>query len=159
MGVRPTLNSGKSKAANTFRPLDVCGPVCRFWGWGWQNIPNTFPADAGITSRDLLAFMIFWIIQFPFMFIHPVIMRWLYLFKGVYTPVCLFGVLGWAVQKNGGLGNITGLGSKHAEGSDLVWGMILAINSVLAVSLSVQQLCSTFLIFVLGSLPDSHQCS
>jgi NCS1 family nucleobase:cation symporter-1 len=105
------------------------------FGDSWQNIPNTFPASAGITSRDLLAFMLFWIIQFPIMFIHPRRMRWVYVFKAVYTPACLFGVLGWAIAKNGGsVGDLSGLGPKRVEGGDLVWAMLQAINSVLGVS-------------------------
>lgn len=106
------------------------------FGHGYYNIPNHLPASAGITSRDLLGFMIFWIIQFPVMFVHPRHMRWVYVFKAVYTPACLFGMLGWAVHKNGGIGNITGLGKKHAEGSALVWSMLQAINSVMGVSFS-----------------------
>lgn len=105
------------------------------FGNSWQNIPNTLPTSAGITSRDLLAFMLFWLVQFPVMFIHPRRLRWVYVFKAVYTPACLFGVLGWAVAMNGGsIGNISGLGTKHLEGGDLVWPMLQAINSVLGVS-------------------------
>ena len=123
MPLANTMSSG--------RLMSVC--LFAIFGRGWERIPNHLPANAGITSKDLLAFMLFWMIQFPLMFIHPRHMRYLYVFKAIYTPATLFGVLGWAVAKNGGsLGNITGLGKKHAEGSELAWGMVQAVNAVMA---------------------------
>lgn len=104
----------------------ICGP-------GWKNLPNHLPAGAGITSRDLLAFFIFWIVQFPVMFVHPVILRHLFVVKAVVTTAALFGVMGWAVHMNGGsLGSFDLGGEAPLSGSALVWPMIQAINSVMA---------------------------
>lgn len=33
------------------------------FGNGYNNIPNRLPASAGITSRDLLSFFLFWIVR------------------------------------------------------------------------------------------------
>jgi hypothetical protein len=33
------------------------------FGNGYHNIPNHLPASAGITSRDLLSFFLFWIVR------------------------------------------------------------------------------------------------
>jgi NCS1 family nucleobase:cation symporter-1 len=102
------------------------------FGSAWENIPNRLPESAGITSKNLLAFFIFWIIQFPIMFVHPVILRHLFVVKAVATTAGLFGVLGWAVQTNGGsLGNMR-MGQEALSGAALVWPMIQAINSVMA---------------------------
>ncbi|GKT44386.1 allantoin permease [Colletotrichum spaethianum] len=91
-----------------------------------------YGVGAGITSKNLLAFFIFWIIQFPVMFIHPTILRHLFVIKSVATTAGLFGVLGWAVHMNGGnLGNFD-FGGKSLSGAALVWPMIQAINSVMA---------------------------
>ncbi|KAM3416520.1 hypothetical protein BST61_g8110 [Cercospora zeina] len=38
---------------------------CMF-GRSWENFPDTLPADGAITSKQLLAFFIAWILQFPF---------------------------------------------------------------------------------------------
>ncbi|OKL60918.1 hypothetical protein UA08_03181 [Talaromyces atroroseus] len=97
----------------------------------WENIPNHLPADAGITSQNLLAFFVFWIIQFPVMFVHPTILRHLFVFKAVYTTVALFGVMGWAIQKNGGSIGSFSFEKNSLHGSALVWPMISAINSVM----------------------------
>ncbi|OAG01688.1 uncharacterized protein CC84DRAFT_1262714 [Paraphaeosphaeria sporulosa] len=103
------------------------------FGNGYYNIPNHLPASAGITSRDLLSFLLFWMVQMPVMFIHPKVLRHLFVVKAVYTTIALFGVLGWAISANGGtLGNFD-YTTKQARlsGSALVWPMIQAINSVM----------------------------
>ncbi|KAH8174152.1 hypothetical protein LIA77_05571 [Sarocladium implicatum] len=102
------------------------------FGSSWNNIPNRLPASAGITSKNLIAFFIFWIIQFPVMFVHPVVLRHLFVVKAVATTAGLFGVMGWAVHMNGGsLGDFE-LGYTALSGSKLVWPMIQAINAVMA---------------------------
>lgn len=101
------------------------------FGSSWENIPNHLPTSAGITSQHLLAFFIFWILQFPVMFLHPTILRHVFVVKAVYTTAALFGVLGWAVSKNGGHLNFHFDKQVVLSGSALVWPMIQAINSVM----------------------------
>lgn len=102
------------------------------FGSAWERIPNTLPASAGITSANLLAFFVFWIVQFPFMFVHPVVIRHLFVAKSVVTTAGFLGVFGWAVGSNGGsLGNFN-FGTPALSGAALVWPMIQAINSVMA---------------------------
>ncbi|KAJ4288686.1 hypothetical protein N0V90_011923 [Kalmusia sp. IMI 367209] len=103
------------------------------FGNGYKNIPNHLPAGAGITSRDLLSFFIFWMVQMPIMFIHPKVLRHLFVVKAVYTTIALFGVLGWAINANGGrIGEFTyTTAQKQLSGLDLMWPMIQAINSVM----------------------------
>ncbi|KAF4871735.1 Allantoin permease [Colletotrichum siamense] len=102
------------------------------FGSGWDRIPNRLPASAGITSKNLLAFFIFWVIQFPVMFVHPTILRHLFVVKSVATTAGLFGVMGWAIHMNGGTLGDFDFGGKSLSGSALVWPMIQAINSVMA---------------------------
>ncbi|KAK6062732.1 allantoin transport [Seiridium cupressi] len=103
------------------------------FGSSWQNIPNTLPASAGITSKNLLAFFIFWIVQFPVMFLHPTMLRHLFVVKAVYTTATVFALMGWAIQKNGGaIGNFSFTTTNTAlSGAALIWPMIQAINSVM----------------------------
>jgi len=42
------------------------------FGNGYNDIPNRLPASAGITSRDLLSFFIFWMVRPPPLFIEHV---------------------------------------------------------------------------------------
>ncbi|KAI5247928.1 hypothetical protein E4T42_05880 [Aureobasidium subglaciale] len=103
------------------------------FGNGYHNIPNHLPESAGITSRDLLSFFIFWMIQMPVMFIHPKVLRHLFVVKAVYTTISLLGVLGWTISANGGkLGDFEYTTKQtQLSGHDLIWPMISAINSVM----------------------------
>lgn len=101
---------------------------CAFGG-AWQNIPNHLPAAAGITTRGLAAFFIYWVIQLPFMLIHPQRAKWLYTVKSLICPPVLIAVFGYVVGKNGGLtgaAKITGTSSSTSLG----WVFMLGINSV-----------------------------
>ncbi|KAK8057540.1 permease for cytosine/purines- uracil- thiamine- allantoin-domain-containing protein [Apiospora saccharicola] len=102
------------------------------FGSAWDRIPNTLPASAGISSKNLLAFFVYWIVQLPVMFLHPTLLRHLLVVKAVYTTVALFWVLGWAVHANGGsIGSFSYDKQVRLEGAALVWPMIQAINSVM----------------------------
>jgi NCS1 family nucleobase:cation symporter-1 len=67
------------------------------------------------------------------MFIHPRMLRHLFVIKAVYTTIALFGVLGWAISANGGtIGDFSFDTEKpRLSGSALIWPMISAINSVM----------------------------
>lgn len=69
----------------------------------------------------------------PVMFIHPKVLRHLFVVKAIYTTIALFGVLGWAISANGGKLGEFKYTTKQARlsGSDLIWPMIQAINSVM----------------------------
>ncbi|KAJ0335470.1 hypothetical protein COL922a_009206 [Colletotrichum nupharicola] len=92
----------------------------------------TLPASAGITSKNLLAFFIFSVIQFPVMFVRPTILRHLFVVKSVATTAGLFVMMGWAIHMNGGTLGDFDFGGKSLSGSALLWPMIQAINSVMA---------------------------
>jgi NCS1 family nucleobase:cation symporter-1 len=36
------------------------------FGSAWQNFENSLPASAAVTSKQLLAFFIAWLLEFPF---------------------------------------------------------------------------------------------
>lgn len=67
------------------------------------------------------------------MFIHPTMLRHLFVVKAVYTTISLFGVLGWMISANGGqIGEFSYTTKQiRLSGSDLIWPMIQAINSVM----------------------------
>ena len=94
----------------------------------WQNIPNHLPKDAGITTRTLAAFFIYWTIQLPFMLIHPQRAKWLYTVKSLIAPPVLIAVFGYVLGRNGGL-----TGATKITGSSTVplgWAFMVGINSV-----------------------------
>jgi NCS1 family nucleobase:cation symporter-1 len=69
----------------------------------------------------------------PVMFIHPRVLRHLFVVKAVYTTISLLGVLGWVISANGGRIGDFKYTTKQTQlsGQDLIWPMISAINSVM----------------------------
>lgn len=57
------------------------------------------PKSGAITSANLLAFGILWLIQFPFAFIHPSKMAMVFKIKSVIAPIGLIVTMIWAVVR------------------------------------------------------------
>ncbi|KAF2400568.1 allantoin transporter [Trichodelitschia bisporula] len=108
--------------------LSVC--LRCIFGHHWQNIPNHLPASTGTSSREILAFFLFWFIQFPFQFVHPTRIRHLFTTASVIVPIACFGTFGWCISYGGGL-SLETLGSKPLTGGALGWAMLNGVNSVM----------------------------
>ena len=91
------------------------------------NIPNRLNGD--ITTTGMLCYFLFWLLQFPFLFISPHSLRWLFLAKALIVPPALFAMLGWAFATTGGGAIFQQKGS--LQGSKLVWTWLGALNSTL----------------------------
>ena len=99
-------------------------------GSGWTNVPNRIPASQGISTINLAAFFIFWIIQLPWLTIHPQRARWLYTIKSFLAPPVLLATFGYVVGRNGGLGHASAITAVASSGSTLGWAFMAGINSV-----------------------------
>lgn len=51
----------------------------------------------------MLSFFIFWVIQFPLIFIHPSKLKWVFNIKAVIVPIVALGTMIWALKKAGPL--------------------------------------------------------
>lgn len=101
------------------------------FGHKWTDIPNQLPESASITSSGLLAFFIFWIIQFPFAWLHPSKAGPVFAVKSWLTPPTYIATMIWAVAKAKGA-HMGELGTADATGSELAWSFMKAINSVVS---------------------------
>ncbi|KAF2099748.1 putative allantoin permease [Rhizodiscina lignyota] len=99
------------------------------FGHNWTDLPNHLPASAGITSPQMGAFWIFFVIQFPFMFIHPHNQKWFYYLKSFIAPPVMVGIFGFMVGKNHGLTGAIAL-TKPVSSSAQGWAFMAGINSV-----------------------------
>ncbi|KAL1865586.1 hypothetical protein VTK73DRAFT_5194 [Phialemonium thermophilum] len=59
--------------------------------------PNHIPASEGIDDVTLGCFAIFWLVQLPFLAMHPNQLRWLFVAKSVVVPLSWLAILGWAL--------------------------------------------------------------
>lgn len=61
----------------------------------YARLPNAVPASQGATTSDFLSFFIFWVIQLPFIFIHPSKLKLVFNIKAAVVPVVAIGTLIW----------------------------------------------------------------
>ncbi|KAL3466843.1 permease for cytosine/purines, uracil, thiamine, allantoin-domain-containing protein [Aspergillus heterothallicus] len=100
---------------------------------------NTIPEDQGIETNTMIAYLIFFIVQFPFLCIHPNKARWLFLAKTIIVPAAWIAILIWAFVAEGA-GPIFEQ-KPTASGPQYSWVFLASMTSVLGnyATLSVNQ--------------------
>ncbi|CVL06975.1 related to uracil permease [Fusarium mangiferae] len=104
------------------------------FGESWWHMTNHLPASAGITSRDLLAFFLFWILEMPFLVVHPRKIKFLFAAESIICPLACIGVFSWCVSYGGGIRMNSLASTTEAKGGALGWAMLNGINSCLGVT-------------------------
>ncbi|KAI6777418.1 hypothetical protein HG530_001363 [Fusarium avenaceum] len=104
------------------------------FGSSWENFTNTLGANADISSKVLLAFFIVWILQFPFMWVHPRNIHYVFTVKGFTMPIAAFAIFGWCMANGGGINGMN-IASKEAEAAasttPLGWSIMSGINVIM----------------------------
>ncbi|KAK8089018.1 hypothetical protein PG997_003979 [Apiospora hydei] len=74
---------------------------------GFLHMANTLPESAGITTPQLIGFVLFIFLYIPVVYFVPPhqIQRFL-VANLLISSATLFGIMGWAVHANGGAGNL-----------------------------------------------------
>ncbi|KAL2819986.1 permease for cytosine/purines, uracil, thiamine, allantoin-domain-containing protein [Aspergillus granulosus] len=103
------------------------------------TLRNTIPEDQGIETNTMIAYLIFFIVQFPFLCIHPNKARWLFLAKSIIVPAAWIAILIWAFVAEGA-GPIFEQ-KPTVSGSQYSWVFLASMTSVLGnyATLSVNQ--------------------
>ncbi|KAL6230494.1 hypothetical protein BDW75DRAFT_244774 [Aspergillus navahoensis] len=103
------------------------------------SMQNTISQDQGIETNTMIAYLIFWIVQMPFLCIHPNKVRWLFVVKSVLVPAAWIAILIWAFVAEGK----GALFEQKAtvSGSQYSWVWLASMTSVLGnyATLSVNQ--------------------
>ena len=78
----------------------------------------------------IMCYFLYWLIQFPFMFISPLKIRWLFMIKAIIVPITWLAMLIWAFVR---VPSSQGLFQQHTqlEGAKLSWAWLSALNSAL----------------------------
>lgn len=89
----------------------------------------------------MVAYFIFWVIQFPFLCLHPNKLRWLFAVKSIIVPIAFIAILVWAFVAEKGGGAIFDNQSASVSGSKYSWLFLANMTSVLGnyATLSVNQ--------------------
>ncbi|KAL4984413.1 NCS1 allantoate transporter [Aspergillus falconensis] len=103
------------------------------------SMQNTIPRDQGIETNTMIAYLVFWFVQMPFLCIHPNKVRWLFVVKSVLVPAAWIAILIWAFVAEG-----KGALFKQkatVSGSHYSWVWLASMTSVLGnyATLSVNQ--------------------
>ncbi|PKX96147.1 NCS1 allantoate transporter [Aspergillus novofumigatus IBT 16806] len=103
------------------------------------TLKNDIPEDEGITTAGMVGYLIFFIVQFPFLCIHPNKVRWLFVAKSIIVPIAWLAILVWAFVAEGG-GAIFDQ-KPTVSGSKYSWLFLANMTSVLGnyATLSVNQ--------------------
>ncbi|TKA63041.1 hypothetical protein B0A49_10236 [Cryomyces minteri] len=105
------------------------------------TMKNTIPADQGIATNTMIAFVLFWLAQVPFLYMHPNSLRWLFMVKSIIVPISWIAILVWAFLSTKGAE--TSIWSQHTtiHGSAYSWAYLASMTSVIGnyATLSVNQ--------------------
>ncbi|KAL2416450.1 Allantoin permease [Exophiala dermatitidis] len=104
------------------------------FGSAWTNFQNTLSASADVTSSTLLAFFIVWILEFPFMWVHPRHIHYIFTVKGFTMPIAAFALFGWCLHNGAGLSGL-GFASRAAQATapniPVGWSIMSGINVIM----------------------------
>lgn len=75
------------------------------FGYKWTDIPNNIPISQDITTRGLVAFFLYWLIQMPLMWCHPRQIRLFFRVKAFILPFATLGIFLFCCIKGGGPGS------------------------------------------------------
>lgn len=105
--------------------------MLRAWAPSYNDIPNTLPRSAGITSVGMVSYFLFWIIQLPLLLIHPTKLKWVLRIKMVSGPAAAIATMAWCIRKAGGhgSGDIFALRAT-VTGSEYAWLWLSCMSSV-----------------------------
>jgi NCS1 family nucleobase:cation symporter-1 len=120
--------------ANTVRVM-----IGAIWP-SFLRLHNDIPESQGIATNTMISFFIFWLIQIPFLYMHPNNLRWLFMVKSVVVPIAFIAILIWAFVATDGGGKIWHQ-KATLTGSAYSWAFLSSLTSVIGnyATLSVNQ--------------------
>ncbi|KAL1591312.1 hypothetical protein SLS60_012095 [Paraconiothyrium brasiliense] len=103
-------------------------------------LENHIPDSQGIDTKSMVSFFLFWLLQVPFLVMHPNNLRWLFMVKSVVVPVAWIAILVWAFVATDGGGDLFTRKST-IEGRAYSWAFLSSLTSVIGnyATLSVNQ--------------------
>ncbi|OGE53724.1 hypothetical protein PENARI_c007G02753 [Penicillium arizonense] len=99
----------------------------------FANIPNHIPEDEGITTSGMVAFLLYFLLQLPFLCIPYTKIQYFFAFKSVIAPIIFLAVFGDTLHKAGGTISKSTVITEGptVSGSALAWAFFGNLNGVL----------------------------
>ncbi|KAJ5613308.1 hypothetical protein N7510_006502 [Penicillium lagena] len=97
----------------------------------YNDLPNTIPEGAGVTTKQFTSFFLFWLISLPALWFPIYKIRHLFTVKAYFSPACAVAFFGWAIARAHGLGPII-TQPNTAHGSAFGWAIVKSIMNCIA---------------------------
>jgi len=99
----------------------------------FKNIPNSIPLSEGITTGGMVGFILYFLLQLPFLCIPYHKVQYFFGFKSIIAPIIFLAVFGSTLHKAGGtISNSPVISqSNTVHGSVLAWAFLSNLNGVL----------------------------
>ncbi|ORY09224.1 permease for cytosine/purines, uracil, thiamine, allantoin-domain-containing protein [Clohesyomyces aquaticus] len=99
----------------------------------FKNIPNHIAADEGITTAGMVGFLLYFLLQLPFLCIPYTKVQYFFAFKSVIAPIIFLAIFGDTLHKAGGTISQSDVisGGAKVSGSVLAWAFFANLNGVL----------------------------
>jgi NCS1 family nucleobase:cation symporter-1 len=68
----------------------------------FKNVHNTIPADQGIDTKGMIGFLLYFLLQLPFLCIPYTKVQYFFAFKSVIAPMIFLAVFGDTLRRAGG---------------------------------------------------------
>ncbi|KUJ09942.1 uncharacterized protein LY89DRAFT_723794 [Mollisia scopiformis] len=99
----------------------------------FKNIPNHIPLSEGISTGGMIGFLLYFLLQLPFLCIPYTKVQHFFAFKSVIAPIIFLAVFGDTLRRAGGtISNSTVITQgTTVHGSTLAWSFFANLNGVL----------------------------
>jgi NCS1 family nucleobase:cation symporter-1 len=98
----------------------------------FARLHNTIPEDQGITTPGMIGFLLYFLLQLPFLCIPYTKVQYFFAFKSIIAPIIFLAVFGTTLHRAGGtISGSSVLTPATAKGSALTWAFFSNLNSVL----------------------------
>lgn len=99
----------------------------------YANIPNHIALDEGITTGGMIGFLLYFLLQLPFLCIPYTKVQYFFAFKSVIAPIIFLAVFGSTLHKAGGTISTSTVITQGTtlSGSALAWAFFGNLNGVL----------------------------
>ncbi|KAI9052943.1 hypothetical protein LZ554_003215 [Drepanopeziza brunnea f. sp. 'monogermtubi'] len=99
----------------------------------YKNIPNHIPESEGISTGGMIGFLLYFLLQVPFLCIPYTKVQYFFAFKSVIAPIVFLAIFGSTLHKAGGTISNSSIITQGptARGSALAWAFFSNLNGVL----------------------------
>ncbi|KAK4616987.1 uncharacterized protein CLAFUR5_04956 [Fulvia fulva] len=97
------------------------------------NIPNHIPVDEGISTGGMIGFLLYFLLQLPFLCIPYTKIQYFFAFKSIIVPIVFLAIFGDTLRRAGGTISHSSVITQGTtvHGSVLAWASFSNLNGVL----------------------------